>query len=72
MVMLFFIVKVYDCEMVFEDGCSEYQMPKDIIRVAIKDNKKTGIYNLEELKRPLHGRPVSGPYEKEGWFPNSP
>lgn len=40
---------VYDLEMVFEDGCSEYQMPKDIIRVAIKDNKKTGIYNLEEL-----------------------
>ena len=40
---------VDDLEMVFEDGCSEYQMPKDIIRVAIKDNKKTGIYNLEEL-----------------------
>lgn len=40
---------VDDIEIVFEDGCSEYQMPKDIIRVAIKNNKKTGIYNLSEL-----------------------
>ena len=34
---------VDDLETVFEDGCSEYQMPKDIVRVAIKDNKKTDI-----------------------------
>ena len=40
---------VDDLETVFEDGCSEYQMPKDIVRVAIKDNKKTDIYNLVEL-----------------------
>lgn len=40
---------VDDIEIVFEDGCSEYQMPKDIIRVAIKNNKKTEIYNLSEL-----------------------
>lgn len=38
-----------DLETVFEDGCSEYQMPKDIIRVAVKDNKKTEIYDLSEL-----------------------
>lgn len=40
---------VDDIETVFEDGCSEYQMPKDIIKVAIKNNKKTEIYNLSEL-----------------------
>lgn len=40
---------VDDLEMIFEDGCSEYQMPKDIVKVAIKNNKKTEIYNLIDL-----------------------
>ncbi len=38
-----------DLETVFEDNCGEYQMPKDIIRVAIKNNKKMEIYDLSEL-----------------------
>ena len=39
-----------DLEMIFEDNCSEYQMPKDIIRVAIKNEKGTEIYTLSELE----------------------
>ena len=40
-----------DIETIFEDDCSEFQMPKDIIRVAIRqDNKDTEIYNLSELE----------------------
>ena len=39
-----------DLEKVFEDECNEYQMPKDIIRVAIKGPKKTHVYNLNELE----------------------
>lgn len=38
-----------DLETMFEDNCGEYQMPKDSIRVAIKNNNKTEIYNLSEL-----------------------
>lgn len=41
---------IEDLEMIFEDNCSEYQMPKDIIRVAIKNSKETKIYNLNELE----------------------
>lgn len=39
-----------DLEMVFEDNCSEYQIPKDIIRVAIKNKTGTEIYTLSELE----------------------
>lgn len=39
-----------DLEEVFEDECNEYQMPKEIIRVAIKGPKKTSIYTLSELE----------------------
>lgn len=42
---------VDDLETIFEDDCSEYQMPKDIIRVSIReDNKENKIYNLMELE----------------------
>lgn len=41
---------VDDLETVFEDDCSEYQMPKDIIRVSIKEGKKNQIYTLSELQ----------------------
>ena len=40
---------VDDLEMVFEDNCGEIEMPKDIIRVAIKSEEKTEIYTLSEL-----------------------
>ena len=40
---------VDDLEKIFEDECSDYQMPKDSIRVSIKDDKKTEIYNLSDL-----------------------
>ena len=40
-----------DIETIFEDDCSEFQMPKDIIRIAIRqDNKDTEIYNLSGLE----------------------
>ena len=41
---------VDDLELVFEDDCGEYQMPKELIRVAIKGEKETEIYNLNELQ----------------------
>ena len=41
---------VDDLEMVFEDNCGEIEMPKDIIRVAIKSEEKTEIYTLSELE----------------------
>lgn len=41
---------VDDLEMVFEDNCGELEMPKDIIRVAIKSKEKTEIYTLSELQ----------------------
>ena len=41
---------VDDLEMVFEDNCGEIEMPKDIIRVAIKSEGKTEIYTLSELE----------------------
>ena len=42
---------VDDIQTVFEENCSEYQMPKDIIRIGIReDNKKTEIYTLSELQ----------------------
>lgn len=56
---------VDDIEIVFEDGCSEYQMPKDIIRVAIKNNKKTGIYNLSELNDGILAQTKIKPLEEE-------
>lgn len=39
-----------DLEAVFEDNCGEIEMPKDIIRVAIKSEEKTEIYTLSELE----------------------
>lgn len=56
---------VDDLETVFEDGCSEYQMPKDIIRVAIKNNKKTGIYNLVELNEGILAQTKIKPLKEE-------
>ncbi len=41
---------VDDLETVFEDNCGEIEMPKDIIRVAIKSEEKTEIYTLSELE----------------------
>ena len=41
---------VDDLEMVFEDNCGEIEMPKDIIRGAIKSEEKTEIYTLSELE----------------------
>ena len=41
---------VDDLEMVFEDNCGELEMPKDIIRVAIKSKEETEIYTLSELQ----------------------
>ena len=41
---------VDDLEMVFEDNCGEIELPKDIIRVAIKSEEKTEIYTLSELE----------------------
>lgn len=39
-----------DLETVFEDNCSEYQMPKDIIKVSVREGKKDNkIFNLSEL-----------------------
>lgn len=41
---------VDDLETVFEDNCSEYQMPKDIIKVSVREGKKDNkIFNLSEL-----------------------
>ena len=41
---------VDDLETIFEDNCSEYQMPKEIIRISIReDNKENKISNLTEL-----------------------
>lgn len=41
---------VEDLEMVFEDNCGEYQIPKEFIRVAIReDNEESQIYTLNEL-----------------------
>lgn len=54
-----------DLETVFEDGCSEYQVPKDIIRVAIKNDKKTGIYNLTELNKGILVQTKIKPLEEE-------
>ncbi len=39
-----------DLETVFEDNCSDYQIPKEFIKVAIReDNKDAEIYTLSEL-----------------------
>ena len=41
---------VDDLETVFEDNCSEYQMPKDIIKVSVREGRKDNkIFNLSEL-----------------------
>lgn len=56
---------VDDIETVFEDGCSEYQMPKDIIKVAIKNNKKTELYNLSELNDGILAQTKIKPLEEE-------
>lgn len=39
-----------DMETVLEDNCLGYQMPKDMIHIAIKDKKDTKIYTLSELE----------------------
>lgn len=45
------IVLEDDKKAIKEDGCSEYLIPKELIRVSIKVNKKSNkIYNLSDLE----------------------
>lgn len=54
-----------DLEMVFEDDCSGYQMPKEMIKVAIKNDKKTTIYYLTELNEGIIAQTKIKPLAEE-------
>lgn len=46
-----YLVKLEDdLEEISNDNCGEYQIPKEAIRVSIKEDKENKIYNLSDLE----------------------
>lgn len=69
---------VDDYDTMIEDLCEEQQLPKDLLRVAIKErNGKNEIYTISELKNEMLKSDIIGALEEKNfsvriWLSNSP